>query len=95
MTLHDQMRKDLLAQKSQIESRGIMKGDLLVLDIGTYVVKKGHTYYSNDNFNFESPDELDYRTANEIAFKNGAAVFKSEVYWGKKYQTILQALSSL
>jgi len=95
MTLHDQMRKDLLKQKEQIESRGYMKGRDLELSLGTFVVKKGDKHYSNGNFSLSDPDEFDRRDATELAFKTGGLVFKSEVYWGKKYQTILQALSSL
>ena len=95
MTLHDQMRNDLLNQKVQIESRGHLKGRDLKLDLGTFVVKKGDKYYSNGTFNFEDPDEMDYRSASELAFKNNGAAFRSEVYWGHKYNTILQALANL
>lgn len=95
MTMHEQMRQDLLAQKAQIESRGRLNGRDLELNLGAFVVRKGDKYYSNGNFSFETPDELDRRDATELAFKTGGIVFKSEVYWGKKYQTICQALSSL
>lgn len=95
MTMFEQMRQDLLNQKTQIESRGYLKGKDLELNLGTFVVKKGDKHYSNGSFSFETPDEFDRRDATELAFKTGGAVFKSEVYWGKKYQTICQALSSL
>jgi len=95
MTMHEQMRQDLLKQKAQIESRGRLNGRDLELNLGTFLVGKGDKYYSNGNFSFETPDELDRRDATELAFKTGGIVFKSEVYWGKKHQTICQALSSL
>jgi hypothetical protein len=94
MKLFDQMRQDLLTQKSQIESRGRLNGGL-ELNLGTFVVKKGDKYYSNGSYSFETPDEFDKRTAEATAFQTGGVVFKAEVYWGKKYQTICQALSSL
>ena len=95
MELFKQMQQDLLSQKTQIESRGYLKGKDLELNLGTFVVRRGDKYYSNGNFSFETPDELGRRDATELAFKTGGIVFKSEVYWGKKYQTICQALLSL
>jgi len=94
MTMFDQMRQDLLTQKSQIESRGHLNGGL-ELNLGTFVVKKGDKYYSNGTYSFETPDEFDKRTAEATAFQTGGTVFKSEVYWGQKYQAVCNALGSL
>ena len=80
MKLFDQMRQDLLVQKTQIESRGYLKGRDLELNLGTFVVKKGDKYYSNGSYSFETPDEFDKRTAESIAFQTGGIVFKSEAY---------------
>lgn len=95
MKLFDQMRQDLLAQKAQIESRGYLKGRDLELNLGTFVVKKGDKWYSNETYSLDAPDEFDKRTAEVTAFQTGGVVFKSEVYWGRKYQAVCDALGRL
>lgn len=94
MKMFDQMLTNLLQQKREIEQMGVMKGDLLVLNIGTFVVKKGDKYYSNGSFSFDPPEQFDSRTATEMAFKLGGSSYKTEIYWGKKYATICQALAN-
>lgn len=95
MRMHDKIENSLLAQKSQIESRGRLIGKELELNLGTFIVKKNNKFYSKGDFSLNDPDELTLRDANEIAFKTGGTAFKAESYWGPKYKSVCQALSSL